>query len=173
MFLIFFKVEQFLKSNNLPIKALLILDNAPSHPPAEELVKTTKDGKIWTLYLPPNVTPLIQPMDQNAIRILKMNYRNHLLSKIVSSKTEIVVDFLKNLNLYDAAYMIDLAWKKIKKECLENCWNKIMSSESDNFDEEDEIPLSRLGQLEDVECMRRSVRLLSAVFPNVCSMWLI
>lgn len=69
--------------------------------------------------------------------------------------------------------MIDLAWKKIKKECLENCWNKIMSSDSDHFDEEDEIPLSRLGQLEDVECMRRSVRLLSAVFPNVCSMWLI
>ncbi|XP_023306140.2 jerky protein homolog-like [Lucilia cuprina] len=42
------EVESYLKSNNLPMKALLILDNAPSHPPAEELIPfSTDDLNVW------------------------------------------------------------------------------------------------------------------------------
>lgn len=91
------------------MKALLILDNAPSHPCAEDLVKQTEDGKIWVIYMPPNVTPLIQPMDQNATRLVKLHYRNSLLSKIVTSAPDNVVNFLKYVNLYYALCMIGLA----------------------------------------------------------------
>lgn len=52
--------EKFLKENNLPRRAVLLLDNAPTHPDADEL----KDGDIKAMFLPPNVTAICQPMDQ-------------------------------------------------------------------------------------------------------------
>lgn len=57
------EVRKFLKSKNLPPKAVLLLDNAPAHGPNDEL--SFRDGKIQTLFMPPNCTPLIQPMGQN------------------------------------------------------------------------------------------------------------
>ena len=59
-----------LKKNNLPIKAVLLIDNAPSHPSETEL--KTEDGNIIVMFIPPNVPPLIQPMDQNAIKFTKL-----------------------------------------------------------------------------------------------------
>lgn len=57
------EVRKFLKSKNLPPKAVLLLDNAPAHGPNDEL--SSRDGKIQTLFMPPNCTPLLQPMGQN------------------------------------------------------------------------------------------------------------
>lgn len=47
------EVRNFLRTQNLPEKALLLLDNAPSHPSAEEL--KTSDGHIFVMFMPPNV----------------------------------------------------------------------------------------------------------------------
>ena len=41
--------------------AVLLLDNCSAHPDVKELV--SDDGKITAMFLPPNVTSLIQPMD--------------------------------------------------------------------------------------------------------------
>ncbi|XP_017491045.1 PREDICTED: jerky protein homolog-like, partial [Rhagoletis zephyria] len=71
------EVQKYLLKKGLPTKAILLLDNAPSHPPEDDL-KTT-DGSIFVVYMPPNVTPLIQPMDQNVIRLTKLYYKKHLL----------------------------------------------------------------------------------------------
>ena len=49
----------------LPPKAVLVLDNCPAHPEAEELI--SDDGNIFAHFLPPNVTSLIQPMDQGVL----------------------------------------------------------------------------------------------------------
>ena len=48
-------------------KALLLLDNAPSHPDSSSLT----NGSIVAMFLPPNTTPLIQPMDQGVLESLK------------------------------------------------------------------------------------------------------
>lgn len=53
-------VEKYLKQKKLFVCVLLLLDNAPSHPSEEELVK----GNIKAIVLSPNATSLIQPMDQ-------------------------------------------------------------------------------------------------------------
>ncbi|XP_053949240.1 jerky protein homolog-like, partial [Anastrepha ludens] len=68
------QVTSFSKEKPLPIKALLLIDNAPSYPNEAEL--TTENGQISAMFMPPTVTPLIQPMDQNAIKITKLHYRN-------------------------------------------------------------------------------------------------
>jgi hypothetical protein len=56
-------VSRHLKSRNLPEKALLVLDNALSHPIESEL----KKRKYKSGFLPTNVTSLIQPMNQGII----------------------------------------------------------------------------------------------------------
>ncbi|UYV74713.1 hypothetical protein LAZ67_12000658 [Cordylochernes scorpioides] len=57
-------VKKYLQENNLPVQALLILDNAPAHPPnlEDDILEELKFIKV--LYLPPNTTPILQPMDQ-------------------------------------------------------------------------------------------------------------
>ncbi|XP_062710749.1 tigger transposable element-derived protein 1-like [Aedes albopictus] len=62
------ELESFCRSRNIGFKALLLLDNAPSHP-------TTFDHpNVKLLYLPPNTTSLIQPLDQGIIRNFKLLY---------------------------------------------------------------------------------------------------
>jgi hypothetical protein len=93
-----------LKNLNLPKKAILLLDNCRAHPPAEEL--RTSDGMIFVMYMPPNLTPLIQPMDQNALRLTKLYYRKSLLSHIVSEE---VGDAIMKLNLKKMDSKFDLS----------------------------------------------------------------
>lgn len=67
----FFKeVRRFSLENNLPPKAILLLDNCSAHAPIESLCTEAKD--IIAMLLPPNVTAVVQPMDQNPIKITKL-----------------------------------------------------------------------------------------------------
>lgn len=58
-------------------RVVLLLDNCSAHPPASELVS----ANIFAEYLSPNVTSLIQPMDQGVIQNFKCFYRKSHLCK--------------------------------------------------------------------------------------------
>ncbi|XP_039964089.1 jerky protein homolog-like isoform X1 [Bactrocera tryoni] len=88
------KVTSFLKEKGLPIKALRLIDNAPSHPNEAQLA--TEDGQILAMFMPPNVTPLIQPMDQNAIKITKLHYRDSLLASLAATNSNLLDSIKKN-----------------------------------------------------------------------------
>ena len=87
-------VRRKLSSLGLEQKAVLVLDNCPAHPNAEDLV--SEDGKIIAHYLPPNVTSLIQPMDQGVLEALKRQYKKKILRRLLIGEEngESVVDFL-------------------------------------------------------------------------------
>ena len=53
------KMDKYCWKNNIPFKILLIVDNAPGHPPF-----IADHPNIKVVFLPPNTTSLIQPMDQ-------------------------------------------------------------------------------------------------------------
>lgn len=132
------------------MKALLLLDNAPSHPPLEKL----RSGEnIIAMYLPPNVTALIQPMDQNIIRLTKLHYRSSLLSTIVADRSLSVQEHLKALTVKDATVYLSEAWKKIQPSTIVKCWHKILPKNEDGeFDPEDDLPLSTyLDRVQDEE----------------------
>ncbi|XP_028661789.1 jerky protein homolog-like [Erpetoichthys calabaricus] len=74
-------VRDHLRSKNLPQRAVLLLDNAPSHP-SENVLKTS-DDQIFVAYLPPNVTSLKQPMDQGVLEAFKRRYRKSLLRSVL------------------------------------------------------------------------------------------
>ncbi|GBM79646.1 hypothetical protein AVEN_203075-1, partial [Araneus ventricosus] len=63
--------RKHLEDVGLPQKAVLLLDNATSHP-SKEILKS-EDGNIFVKYLPPNVTAHIQPMDQAGMTLFRGN----------------------------------------------------------------------------------------------------
>lgn len=119
-------VREKLLSLGLPQEAVLVLDNCPAHPNAEELV--SNDGKITAVYLPPNVTSLIQPMDQGVLVTLKRLYKKKVLRRLLIEEENgaSVVDFLKSV---DMKVVVDLAaesWDEIEACTLAKSWRKIL-----------------------------------------------
>lgn len=118
------------------------MDNAPSHPDASQLV--SDDGRIVVMYMPPNVTALIQPMDQNVIRITKLHYRSSLLAMVLSDPSKDISEQLKQVNLRVVVELLSQAWEQVSKNVIFKCWKTIM--QDDTFDDEDDIPLSLIRQ---------------------------
>ncbi|XP_050337853.1 jerky protein homolog-like [Bactrocera neohumeralis] len=161
------QVRKFLKDQGLPNKALLLIDNAPSHPPENEL--RSDDELITAMFMPPNVTPLIQPMDQNAIRLTKLFYRNSLLASIVATGTD-VIEALKKLTLRDVIGYLDLAWQRLEKKTIAKCWTNILSSIEDEKDCDEDIPLATLREricLPINSQQERAIELLHSINPEV------
>lgn len=97
-------VRRHLSSINFPMEAVLLLDNCPGHPYADEL--HSENGKIFAMFLPPNTTAMIQPMDQNVIQNIKLNYRKTLLTNILADEEDRVdlVAALKKINLKNVVF---------------------------------------------------------------------
>lgn len=117
------EVRKHLEGKALPQKAVLILDNAPSHP--NESLLTSDDGLITCKFLPPNVTAAIQPMDQGVISAMKRIYRSELLKNLIHEAVTLQ-NFWKQYSLLDAVYGISAAWSKVKSSTLSRSWGKIM-----------------------------------------------
>lgn len=136
-------VIRHLKSKKLPAKAVLLLDNAPTHPAQDAL----KKGNIFAKFLPPNVTSLIQPMDQGVIECLKRRYRRKLLSSILE-KIEIenldLKGALKAINIKDVIYMLSRAWEEIPNSTVSRSWRKLWKDIEADDDCENEFPVVRV-----------------------------
>ena len=71
------KVQRYRLSANLSedAKILLIIDRCAAHPDNEKL----SQGNNKMLFLPPNCTSFLQPMDMDILHFFKCNYKNNLL----------------------------------------------------------------------------------------------
>ena len=58
-------VKKYLQDKNLPLKCLLVLDNAPTYSSGLENDLVDKFNFIQVKYLPPNTTPLIGEMQES------------------------------------------------------------------------------------------------------------
>ena len=107
-------------------KAVLVLNNCSAHPDQTELV--SDDGKIIAKFLPPNVTSLIQPMDQGVIEAVKRNYKKKLLrgAIIADDQGESTLDFLKSVNMSKVVQYGSEAWSEVKATTLRKSWEKII-----------------------------------------------
>ena len=114
-------VRKHLRQQRLETKALLLLDNCPAHPPAENLV--SRCGKIRVSYLPKNTTSKIQPLDQGIISTFKMLYRRELMKKIVNADGPIQ-DSLKAINVKEMIHLSGQSWDGVKPASIEKCWMK-------------------------------------------------
>lgn len=86
------QVKVHFVEEQLPQKALLLMDNAPNHPLGEQ---KSDDGNIICLFLPANTTLLLQPMDQRIIDNMKRRYRKSLIESVLSPEDAIGKQFGK------------------------------------------------------------------------------
>ena len=122
-------VKKYLQENNLPLKCLLCLDNAPAHPPGLEDDILDEYKFIKVLYLPPNTTPILQPMDQQVISNFKKLYTKHLFRQcfnITQSTNLTLREFWRShFNIVHCLKIIDQAWEGVTRRTLNSAWKKL------------------------------------------------
>lgn len=98
-------------------KILLFVDNCPSHPKV-----TGNLQAIRVVFLPPNMTSKLQPLDQGVIKNLKHHYRKkcvqRLLRNVETGKQ------LNDINLLDAVVMLQKSWDDVTEKTIANCFRK-------------------------------------------------
>lgn len=119
------EAETYCKSENIAFKILLILDNAPSHPP--HLADLHPNVKV--IFLPPNTTSLIQPMDQGVIAAFKRYYLRRTFLQLIEATdgpdSLSVREYWQQYNILAAVKNIKLAWDEVKNSTMNAVWKKI------------------------------------------------
>lgn len=118
------KVTKFLQEKKVPIKAVLLLDNAPSHPPVEKL----DEEEIKANYFPPNTTPILQPMDQGIIENLKRNYKKRFLKfllSLINNGTDPVTS-IKTVNIKHVITWLNDSWMEVSESTIFKCWKNVL-----------------------------------------------
>ncbi|GBM87517.1 hypothetical protein AVEN_200686-1 [Araneus ventricosus] len=107
---------------------LLLLNNCPDHSSTEELC--TDDGEISAMFLPLNMTALIQPMDQNDIQNIKLGRRKLLLTNILNDlvHNEKLEKTLKNVNLKDVVFSLANCWASVSTLLSNKTWKNFLSN---------------------------------------------
>ena len=126
------EVKKFQQDSGKQGRVLLLLDNAPSHPSPETLNKINDMFEVK--FFPPNVTSLVQPMDQSVIETLKKLYRKQFMRLLLlgdKDDEESIFSTYKKINLKYCCYMLFEAWNGVKNCTLHKSWNKLLKSSQD------------------------------------------
>ncbi|XP_015448017.1 zinc finger protein 28 homolog isoform X3 [Pteropus alecto] len=120
------EMEKYCLENNIPFKILLIVDNAPGHPP----FIGDLHPNIKVVFLPPNITSLIQPMDQGVIAAFKAYYLRRTFAQAIAAVEEdtkkTLMQFWKDYNIYDCIKNLAWAWGDVTKECMNSIWKNTL-----------------------------------------------
>lgn len=143
------KVKAHLKSKNLPMKAILLLDNAPTHPKLSEV-----DG-IKIMFLPANVTSLVQPMDQGVIESLKRRYRCKFLSEILfkcEDENLSLLENVKKIDIKDVIFMLASAFQDMPSSTFVKSWRKVWP-DIENLVESNDSENEEIAILDDLQSL--------------------
>lgn len=124
-------------------KILLFIDNCTAHN------RTPHLKCIKVVYFPPNMTSVVQPMDQGIIQNLKHYYRRQIVLKILDG---IETKSQTKINLLDAGRLLSKAWTQVTPKTISNCFLKAGFSQKENNSEiEDEtLEIVNLERWEEV-----------------------
>ncbi|KAF6298959.1 hypothetical protein mRhiFer1_008981 [Rhinolophus ferrumequinum] len=144
-------VKKYLQDKNLPVKCLFIMDNAPGHPPGlvDELME--EFSFISVKFLPPNTTPLIQPMGQQVISNFKKLYTKALFQRCFELTLR---EFWKNhFNTLHCLRLIDKAWRDVSHRTMKSAWKKLWpDAVPERVFVEEDVPI-----VEDIVCLGKSM----------------
>nr|XP_022911601.1 tigger transposable element-derived protein 1-like [Onthophagus taurus] len=93
------------------------------HPPDLDVICEN----IKFIFLPPNTTALIQPMDQGAISNFKAYYLRRTFKQLfhhLNDEISIKV-VLKQINILKAVENVGESWIEVKQSCLKGVWRKL------------------------------------------------
>ena len=134
-------VKRFCQEQGVEYKILLLLDNAQAHPSVEML--QSADGKVTTMFLPPNATSILQPMDQGVLEPLKRWYNKNFLRHIIlenEASSLSIPDILKQLSIKDAVYWSAQAREDTSPLSVAKSWKKLLPSPPSDVQEDSSDP---------------------------------
>ncbi|UYV76841.1 TIGD4, partial [Cordylochernes scorpioides] len=105
-------LDEYFGSENK--KVLLILDNCPAHHLPEKL------ENIQVVFLPPNATAKLQPMDMGIILDIKRKYRMKLIRRCLIDMEN---DRETNITLLDSIELLNMSWNSVPKSTIVNCFS--------------------------------------------------
>lgn len=126
-------VKDYCESKKLESRALLIIDNAPGH--VKNIAALSKTIPVEVIFLPPNTTSLIQPMDQGVIANFKAYYIRRTFKQLlhaVDVQKETILKFWKSFNIMMAIETIRDSWNDVTNDSMRDVWNKILLKENEN-----------------------------------------
>ena len=119
------ELREYCSAQNINFKILLLLDNAPGHP----FYVDDLSENIKVVFMPPNTTPILQPMDQGVISNFKCYYLRRTFSQLIAATDgdgkPTMKQFWKNYNIKMAIQNINLSWRELKKTCMNGVWREI------------------------------------------------
>lgn len=118
------EVETHLRNIGQDFKVILFLDNASQHS-HEELIG--RHPNVRVVFLPPNTTCFIQPLDQAINRSFKCKYMNRVVDEALvklDHGTELST-FWKEFNLRRAIYHMDKAWTSVTSSTVQKAWHNL------------------------------------------------
>jgi DDE superfamily endonuclease len=121
-------VECYCKNNNLDFKILLLIDNAPGH----SISISDFHENVKVLFLPPNTTSLLQPMDQGIISTFKAYYLRRTFSQAVKATTGdgaiTLIDFWKRFTIEN----IGESWLEVTVNNMRVAWRYVLPHRGDD-----------------------------------------
>ena len=96
------------------------------------------------MFLPPNTTSKIQPMDQTVIATFKRYYMRRTISQAIRATEKedgpTLKEFWKGYSIWNAINNINESWAEIKESTMNGRWNKLCPDFAPNFKGFDETP---------------------------------
>ena len=109
-------------------RIILFVDNCPAHSFIEL-------SNIKLVFLPPNTTSRLQPMDAGVIHSLKASYRKRLVKRFLAIYEEKKCFDLKDIDLYDAIILLNNIWQDMDPTIIKNCFHQSGFLSHDNDDD--------------------------------------
>lgn len=130
-------------NNKMQIKCrriLILVDNCSAHP---EL----KLSNIKVVFLPPNTTSRLQPLDAGIIQAVKLIYRKSLVRHLLflmgrQESSSDSSELAKTVSILEAIRWISKAWDQLPKSTIQKCFGKCGFSIPSASEEEPEQELT-------------------------------
>ncbi|XP_004704279.1 tigger transposable element-derived protein 1 [Echinops telfairi] len=132
-------VETYCSEKRIPFKILLLIDNAPGHPRA--LMEMYNE--INVVFMPADITSILQPMSQGVIWTFKSYYLRNIFRKAIAaicsnssdeSGQSKMKSFWKGFTILDAIKNIRDSWEEVQMSTLTGVWKKLIPTLMDDVE---------------------------------------
>lgn len=95
---------------------ILLVDNCSSHLPLGQSLTN-----IELIFMPPNTTSKLQPLDAGVINAFKQYYKKGIVTKMIHFYDSYPEEKFK-VSILDAISMVKMAWSKVSCNTIKNCF---------------------------------------------------
>ncbi|KAL0222055.1 hypothetical protein RCL1_001909 [Eukaryota sp. TZLM3-RCL] len=131
------------------IVGALLCDNVSTHRLSDEI----ELNNLNIIFLPPNTTSVLQPLDAGIIRSLKAKYRrqylNFILDELECGDNLTYDEANAKVTILNALEWASESWDEIEPKLIQNSWIKVnLFNKEQEIIEDNELPLENLERLE-------------------------